>query len=227
MTMLELAQSIAYALRAASNEIKCSVRRYKRSDAQVTVTRGDDQFTFDVLWTKGGAVVWNYRYYKSEVSKQFDFDAIITRVVERIAERKKSQDRYKERQAQRKTFKQIVDAVRHDPRFSANFDDYGDTSRPYSFCFRANNETTLSMAIDILMESGLTDTNEPPPTKPTLNDARYELRLARRTYDEPQLTLRDIARIDHVTDEVFAQVVTMCIDTHVVLSDGSSIYRVS
>ena len=204
MIMMEIANAIARFLRSASKDLKVDVARVQRSNARVRV---DNEYDIAVEWFKGGARVGNRRFYYDDITKQFDFEEIMEYVGGLLVERKRiKQQRLTEEQT-REAFKMFKDVARNDKRVDVAYYSY-DNTRPFHVTFKTANMSALMPILDFLLD--IDDGVELPAPRPQLQDVTYELRTQYNM--KPQvLTLRDVARLDHLTDAGFDDIVAMAV----------------
>ncbi len=208
--MMEIANAIARYLRVAAKDMKTEVRRVQRSNACVRI---DGEYDINVEWFKGGARIAGRRFYYSEITKQFNFDEIMLYVGNLLTERKAIKERYRTEEQTREAFKMFKDIARNDSRVEVNYRSY-ETKRPFSVTFSTGNMSALMPIMDFLLD--VDDGVELPSPRPQMQDASYELRTQWNM--KPQiLTLRDVARLDHLTDAKWDEVLAMAVGNDVII----------
>lgn len=221
--MMELAQAIAHFVRQADTEKALAIRveRVQRSNAQVIITAKEDVQCIPVEWFKGGARVGSRRFYRDEVTKQFNISVIVEYVAELLLERKKNRERLKNEQQMILAFKFFQDLVRGNKKISVAYSQW-DNGCPFSVTYRTSNMDALMPLLDQLQE--FYDGVE--PIEP------FNANPAKRTFvcsalGSRALDTRCIARLPDITSENFEQIMQLAVEDSIFIDDFGTVTRAS
>lgn len=207
--MNELARLIAQFIRMKTKDTDTPLKptTEKRSKHQLHVdVKISGMSDIQVNWFSGGAEVAGRRFHRG-ADGEFDVDPILDHIADILKGRFEALKQRKREEEMVAAHKPIKDLVRNDPRISTSVKPWR-TPPTYEVEFSTPSFTEMSMAIDFLMS--LSDPHgAPPPQRPSLATAVYVCTPVHGS--DKELTLRELARLDEMSQEVWDKVLALCV----------------